>query len=78
MPFILYTTEGCHLCDHALALTQAAGLEVQLQEIAFDEQLFALYGVRIPVLKHEPSADELGWPFDAQGLAVWLASLKPE
>ncbi|GLR62584.1 glutaredoxin family protein [Marinospirillum insulare] len=73
----LYTTEGCHLCDEALALLNpwlAKGLGLALVDIAEDDLLMARYSVRIPVIA-SPSGVELGWPFSAEGLASWIQNL---
>lgn len=79
MALILYSTEGCHLCEEALALYQAAGKTAALRvvDIAFDDALFSRYGVTIPVLSLENDdgssvVDELGWPFDSSALNTWL------
>lgn len=68
----LYSTEGCHLCEMALALTQQANVShlVEIVDIAFDDALFSRYGVTIPVLKVNDS--EINWPFDLQQLQQWL------
>ena len=60
---ILLTTAGCHLCDQALVLIQRAAprLNVQLLDIAEDDDLIAEYGERIPVLRL--NGCELTWPF---------------
>ena len=76
----LMTTEGCHLCEHATPLL-VAGLdpnlfEVDLVDIAFDDQLMNRYATRIPVLVDSQSGAELGWPFDIQQLAEFVESLE--
>ncbi|MGF1736754.1 glutaredoxin family protein [Photobacterium satsumensis] len=79
MLITLYSTEGCHLCEQAYSLLVQAGVKehVQVVDIAFDDVLFSRYGVTIPVLSIlNPDSDskspELGWPFDANELALWL------
>ncbi len=69
---ILYSTEGCHLCEMAFALVDQVGLAEQTDiiDIAFDDVLFSRYGVTIPVLKYQDS--ELSWPFDSEQLTNWL------
>jgi len=62
--FILYHTEGCHLCHEAQALLAQAGIVHHLQDICDDEQLVERYGIRIPVLRRGDNGAELGWPFD--------------
>jgi len=73
----LYTTSGCHLCNQALALLEpwlAKGLKLALVDIAEDDLLMVRYGVRIPVVASS-SGVELGWPFNAKGLANWINDL---
>ncbi len=68
----LYSTQGCHLCEMALALFKQLDLldKVQVIEIAFDEQLFSSYGVTIPVVNIDGA--ELNWPFSLEYLKEWL------
>ncbi|MBV7296855.1 glutaredoxin family protein [Enterovibrio paralichthyis] len=79
MALVLYSTEGCHLCEEAMALYEAAEKSAALRviDIAFDDTLFERYGVTIPVLSLQNSdnsvIDELGWPFDSSVLQTWLA-----
>jgi hypothetical protein len=76
----LMTTEGCHLCEQATPLL-IAGLdpqlfEVDLVDIAFEDQLMEKYATRIPVLVDSQSGAELDWPFDMQQLAAFVENLK--
>ena len=75
----LMTTEGCHLCDLAVPLlvqgVDPEIFEVDLVDIAFDDELVERYGSRIPVLRHLESGEELNWPFDEQTLDKFLAKL---
>ncbi|MCG9597431.1 glutaredoxin family protein [Vibrio sp. Isolate25] len=68
----LYSTEGCHLCEMAYDLCQQAKVsqDVEIVDIAFDDELFSRYGVTIPVLNI--NGEELNWPFDLQELQHWL------
>lgn len=74
--FIFFTTQGCHLCELAEALLVTHMNpdihQVDLLDIAYDDQLLALYGERIPVLKNEITEAELGWPFDAPQLLDFI------
>ncbi len=70
--WVLYSTDGCHLCDQAMALCHQAGIEPEVEDIALNDELFARYGVRIPVLKSRSSDRELGWPFDSFQLAEFI------
>lgn len=67
---ILYSTEGCHLCEQALSLLNECNIEPDLVDIAFDENLFSRYGVTIPVVKQ--GDNELEWPFQLEQLQKWL------
>lgn len=67
--FILYHTEGCHLCHQAEALLLDAGLNYALVDICDDDTLAERYGVRIPVVLRTLDSAELGWPFNSEALA---------
>lgn len=75
----LMTTEGCHLCDHAVLVLQqvlAVGeAEIDLVDIVYDSGLLRRYETRIPVLVNRHGGAELGWPFDAAQLRQFLDSL---
>lgn len=74
--FIFFTTSGCHLCQLAEDLMvvhlDSEMHQVDVLDIAYDDQLLELYGERIPVLKNELTGRELGWPFDAEGLILFI------
>jgi hypothetical protein len=73
LPLTLYQRDDCHLCDLALAvLAEARVPEFESAFIDDDDDLEARYGVRVPVLRRADGA-ELDWPFDASGLARFLA-----
>jgi len=78
------TTLGCHLCEDAKAMLQYYKEEsgflftVDPIEIAESEVLMNQYEVRIPVLLHSISKQELAWPFDMQQLAEFLHSKSVE
>ncbi len=66
----LYHTSGCHLCEEAVALTQACmaakGMKLDcldLEEISEDADLLERYGLLIPVLRIADTEQELNWPF---------------
>lgn len=65
---IFYTTLGCHLCEEAELLLRhlvsVEAVEVEALDISSSEELVALYGIRIPVIKNLNTDRELGWPFD--------------
>lgn len=66
MQIILFTTEGCHLCEQAhellLDIADQQPLDIVLREIGDDDDLVARYGIRIPVVRF-PDQRELDWPF---------------
>jgi glutaredoxin len=47
---MLVTRKGCHLCEEALALLRAAGVEPELADVDADDELFRLYDWRVPVI----------------------------
>ena len=67
----LYTTSGCHLCEHAEHILEAGGHQFDAVDIADDLDLMERYGVRIPVVKDE-AGRELVWPFDGTQLEGFL------
>ena len=71
--FILYGTQDCHLCEQAEQLCHSLAIDVEKQDIAFNNDLFATYGTRIPVIKSKSNAQELAWPFDAGQLQEFVA-----
>lgn len=73
--FILFGTEGCHLCEEAEALLVAAGLDFTSQDIMVSEQWQADYGVLIPVLWHAQSQSQLNWPFDSLQLNAFSIAI---
>jgi len=66
MNYKLYSSEGCHLCEQALALCQQAKIaeHVAIIDIVDDEQLVELYGISIPVLENTDTGEKLFWPFN--------------
>jgi len=72
----LMTTEGCHLCDQALPILvegiNPTKYEVDLVDIAFDDELMNQFATRIPVLVDPQSRQALDWPFDAEQLAQFI------
>ena len=76
----LMTTEGCHLCDQALPLLVSgidpSKYEVDLVDIAFDDELMNQYATRIPVLVDPQSKQSLDWPFDAEQLSWFIQSVE--
>lgn len=75
----LMTTEGCHLCDLAVAVLVAGvdpnAFQIDLVDIAFEDELLDQYGTRIPVLRDSESLQELDWPFDGEALSAFLRQI---
>lgn len=71
--FILFGTEGCHLCEEAEDLVVGAGLAVEKRDIMNDEDWQRRYGIRIPVLLNPASGRELGWPFSLAQLQQFVS-----
>ena len=72
--FELYSTEGCHLCDMAYELVsdlERTG-DVKVVDIVEKDALVVDYGIRIPVIKHMATGNELGWPFTVDELAAFF------
>lgn len=79
MVLTLFSTDSCHLCELAQAVlldvsAQCQDLEVYLEDIGESEEAVERYGLRIPVLRHDDSGQELDWPFDTTGCLSWLSS----
>jgi len=64
MPIILLGTAACHLCDEAKTLVAASGGHAIWVDIADHPAWYGRYAIRIPVLYHPESEQELAWPFD--------------
>ncbi|MEM0955971.1 MAG: glutaredoxin family protein [Pseudomonadota bacterium] len=63
---VLYSTRACHLCEQAEALLMPLvqrGVLIAVDDVSESDALFHRYGMRIPVLRHGPSGQELDWPF---------------
>lgn len=50
-PCRLYTRDGCHLCDDALAILRQHGLEPECIDIDKDPELVARYTECVPVVE---------------------------
>lgn len=50
MNVIVYTRQGCHLCEDAIALLQHYGLRVELVDVDEDPELVARYNECVPVV----------------------------
>ncbi len=48
---VIYTRQGCHLCDEAMAVLRKHGLEPQEIDIDLREDLRSKYDVCVPVVE---------------------------
>ena len=72
--FKLYGSEGCHLCEDALALcmTVMPAAELDTVDIIDDEKLLELYRISIPVLERVSDQEKLFWPFEQKQILELL------
>jgi len=70
---VLYTRDGCHLCELAANLLDEAGVAWRAIDIDGDAALSERYGLVIPVVRRPDTGGELAFPFDAERLASFLA-----
>jgi hypothetical protein len=74
--FILYSTEGCHLCDIAKGVLISVGLDpthdIETIDIITDATLLDAYKESIPVVMNIRTKEQLFWPFDAQDVKGML------
>jgi glutaredoxin len=81
LQLILLGTSGCHLCEDAQQIIDSVvmGFEQPISlehiDIAEQEQWQEQYAIRIPVLYHAKTGDELDWPFDAAAVQAFLQRL---
>lgn len=70
----LIQRDDCPLCDQALAVLAAARTP-EFESVWIDEvdELEAVYGTRVPVLRDTVTAEELDWPFDHRQVRTWLS-----
>lgn len=73
--FILFGTEGCHLCEEAEELLIAAQVDFKSQDIMASEQWQDYYGLLIPVLWHAQSQNQLNWPFDSLQIQSFISAI---
>ena len=73
---ILYSRPDCHLCEEAEELLTRVAPERAVRVVDIEDHITLIdrYGLRVPVLRLEATGQELGWPFDAEGLAAFLGS----
>ncbi|MDD5578680.1 MAG: glutaredoxin family protein [Methylobacter sp.] len=77
---VLFGTSGCHLCEQAEQLIREFlrddfELFIETIDIAEFEQWQEKYALRIPVLYHPETQNELGWPFDQTNIEEFIKRL---
>ena len=76
MDLILYTGQGCCLCEQAETLLEGVdkseAVTFKKVDVRARSDLYHLYGARIPVLYREDIHSELPWPFDSFQLCEFL------
>ncbi|CAA9892550.1 Glutaredoxin [Candidatus Methylobacter favarea] len=80
MRLVLFGTSGCHLCEQAEQLIHnylRADFELMIEtiDIAEFEQWQEKYAIRIPVLYHPETQNELAWPFDQRNVEEFINRL---
>jgi thiol-disulfide isomerase/thioredoxin len=80
MRLVLFGTSGCHLCEQAEQLIRDFlqndfELIIEIIDIAEFEQWQEKYAIRIPVLYHPETQNELGWPFDQTHVEEFINGL---
>ena len=68
---ILYSTDGCHLCELAQVQLDNSKTQYKIVDIIDDVDLVNRYGTRIPVVLNKNNK-ELGWPFELHELQQFL------
>ena len=77
---LLFGTAGCHLCEQAEqilndCLPNYLELTIETIDIAEQEQWQEQYAIRIPVLYHQETKKDLGWPFDPTHVEEFIKEL---
>lgn len=77
----LFGTQGCHLCEEAEAMAATLersnfAVDIEIIDIAEQEQWLEKYAIRIPVVYHPESQAELFWPFDIEEFKRFISELK--
>lgn len=76
--YYLFGTSGCHLCEEAKLLLRQSPAQTDFcsKDIADKPEWLERYGIRIPVLQHISSQQELGWPFDMEALQQFIQTTR--
>ena len=73
--YYLFGTAGCHLCEQAEEIINnlSGAVIFEKKDIIENSEWSEKYAIRIPVLYHLKSRQELGWPFDETGLSQFIS-----
>ncbi|MEJ6077989.1 glutaredoxin family protein [Vibrio sp. 1-Bac 57] len=72
---VLYHTDGCHLCEQAMALLVQCQVDYVLVDIISEQHLVDSFGIRIPVLENA-KGQHLDWPFTLSQIEQFLSPNK--
>lgn len=72
MSLILYSTDGCHLCELAKQQLDELTLPFEVIDIVTDDALVEAYGVSIPVLRVQGKDQALFWPFEKEQVIEYV------
>ena len=77
---LLLGTSGCHLCEQAEEIILQSRIihphwVVELIDIAEQSEWQDKYAIRIPVLYHPGSQEDIGWPFDTEQVDQFVSRL---
>jgi len=72
----LFSSDGCHLCEQALALIQQQlpAKQINIIDIVEHEEYVELYGVHIPVFERIDNNEKLFWPFSLAEISQLINS----
>jgi hypothetical protein len=80
MHLLLLGTQGCHLCEQAEEIIKQCLPDfeqvVEIIDIAEQQHWQAEYAIRIPVLYHPASQQELAWRFDQDDVNNFIITQK--
>lgn len=71
---VLYSTEGCHLCDVAKVRLQPFRQQIDYRviDIVSDDDLVAQFATSIPVLGDLTTHRLLFWPFECKDIEEFI------
>lgn len=70
---ILFVRDECHLCRVAGDLLLRSGVPWNPVYVEDDPALDERYGLRVPVVRHLRTGEELDFPFDGEALLRFMS-----